>query len=689
MMTAELEIAIHRRDTESYNVDLRFVHPESDSDVRPAYGDLEPLRINPEAFLRAADPQAHGQTLAQALFVETKVQAAFEKALAAAQVLDAPLRVRLFIGPSAPELHNLRWETLIDPTVSSADPATATPLLTNENIIFSRYLSSLDWRPVRLRPQRDLSALVVIAAPDNVTQYGMAAVNVEQELETARTGLGDIACTELAEPRSATLDNIIAHLRDEVDILYLVAHGALANGEPVLYLEDESGKTKPTRGSELVTRLRELTVRPRLVVLASCQSAGDGNSDITAQDEGALAGLGPRLAEVGVPAVLAMQGKISMETVRQFMPLFFEELRSDGQIDRAMAAARGRVRARYDWWMPVLFMRLKSGRIWYVPGFGDDRQGLKQWPALLNAIKRRKCTPILGPGIGDNLLGSRQEIAQRWAETYGFPLEPHQKEDLPQVAQFVNVIQQRYLLESELENHLRREIWQKFSEVLDAALEDAPLEELLSAAGTLYRAENEQTIYQLLAQLDLPVYITTSADNLLFDALVAQGKDPIYDFCRWNPNVEHLPLLYDEKEDDPPTTDCPLIYHLFGHLSEPESLVLTEDDYFDYLIGVTSNNDLIPSEVRRVFADTGLLFLGFRIDDWDFRVLFRSIMQRQGGGRRSRYPHIAAQINPEEERILEPAGARQYLEARFQDTDVAIFWGSVEDFQRALRERLK
>ena len=65
--------------------------------------------------------------------------------MTAAQSLEAPLRVRLFIGPSAPELHNLRWETLIDPTTNLAgDSATATPLLTNENIIFSRYLSSLD-----------------------------------------------------------------------------------------------------------------------------------------------------------------------------------------------------------------------------------------------------------------------------------------------------------------------------------------------------------------------------------------------------------------------------------------------------------------------------------------------------------------------------------------------------------------
>jgi hypothetical protein len=422
-------------------------------------------------------------------------------------------------------------------------------------------------------------------------------------------------------------------------------------------------------------------------VLASCQSAGKASSELTAQDGGALAGLGPRLAEAGAPAVLAMQGNISMETVRQFMPLFFAELRRDGQIDRALAAARGRVRARYDWWMPVLFMRLKSGRIWYVPGFADDRQGLKQWPALLRAIERKKCTPILGPGIGDSLLGSRREIARRWAETYTFPLEPHQQEDLPQVAQFLAVNQGLFFLQDELENHLRRELWQHFGQALQPDMQKAPLEELLTAVSTRLQQQTRPTVYQVLAQLDLPIYITTNPDNLLLDALAAQGKAPRYEFCRWNAAGERLPLRYNEQKDEPPSPQQPLVYHLFGHLSEPDTLVLTEDDYFDYLIGVTSNNDLIPSEVRRALSDTALLFLGFRIDDWDFRVLFRSIMQRPGGERRSRYPHIAAQINPEEGRILEPAGARQYLEARFQVTDVNIFWGSVDDFCQALLER--
>jgi energy-coupling factor transporter ATP-binding protein EcfA2 len=96
--------------------------------------------------------------------------------------------------------------------------------------------------------------------------------------------------------------------------------------------------------------------RPLLVVLASCQSAGDAADTLTS--------LGPRLVRVGVAAVLAMQGKISMETAALAMPAFFRELSRDGQIDRAAAVARAASHGRPDWWLPVLFLRLYDGRIW-------------------------------------------------------------------------------------------------------------------------------------------------------------------------------------------------------------------------------------------------------------------------------------------------------------------------------------
>ena len=188
-----------------------------------------------------------------------------------------------------------------------------------------------------------------------------------------------------------------------------------------------------------------------------------------------------------------------------------------------------------------------------------------------------------------------------------------------------------------------------------------------------------------------PIYITTIPSNLLADALVAAGKQPVVELCRWNDDVEQIPSIFDaDREPDyRPTPERPLVYHLFGRLSEPDSLVLTEDDYFDYLIGVTSRNDLIPAVVRRGLADSALLFLGFDLDDWDFRVVFRSLMSQEGRNRRSKYAHVAAQIDPESSRITEAEGARRYLEEYFGDADISIFWGSVADFGRELAQRMR
>jgi hypothetical protein len=176
----------------------------------------------------------------------------------------------------------------------------------------------------------------------------------------------------LASGGSATLDGIIAQLRDGPDFLYLVCHGALLEAGPQLWLENDAGLTDVVSGEELVAHLRDMRELPRLVVLASCQSAGQGD-DARSDDAGALSALGPRLAEAGVPAVLAMQGNVTMQTVEQFMPVFFHELQRDGQIDRAVAAGRGAVRERHDWWVPVLFTRLESGRL-FAP-VGADRPG--------------------------------------------------------------------------------------------------------------------------------------------------------------------------------------------------------------------------------------------------------------------------------------------------------------------------
>jgi len=690
MDVVELEIGLHRREAGIYTVELRVTLPGSEAETRvtarfaAAKIDFDGLRR--EKF----DAEAHARLLTDCLFSGKELRNAFDQARAVAEAKDMALRLRLFVGPSAPELHGLFWESLRDP----ADGIT--PLFTGERILFSRYLTSADWRPVRRRARSDLRALLAVANPSDLATWQpggrkLTPIDVQAELARARAGLQGIRCEELNAGGRATLDRLVLKLREGCDVLYLVCHGAVIDGEPWLWLEDATGESHRVCGTELVQRIRGLHNLPALVILASCESAVvDGEACST--EGGVLAALGPGLAEAGVPAVLAMQADVAMATMAGFMPVFFTELKRDGQIDRAVAAARGAVGKRLDWYVPVLYMRLRGGALWYNPGFEEK---FEKWPSVVGQAEGGEWTPILGPGLTDSLLGSRREVAQRWADTFRFPMAPHDREDLPQVAQYLSIQQDAVFPQKQLIDYLRSELLVRYRDDLPADVRNSPagevpaahLSRLISSIGAQRRQRDPTDSFKVLADLPLPIYITASQSDLITDALREAGKEPHIDFCRWNDATLDVPRL------DPvyrPDSQHPLVYHLFGRLDHPQSLVITEDDYFDFLIGMKKNKELIPLVVKAALAAKGLLFLGFHLNDLNFRIMCRAIMDQEGSQLRRRRTKVAAQIDLEEGRILEPRGARAYLERYFDlGSNISIYWGSPDDFVAELNTRLK
>jgi CHAT domain-containing protein len=99
-------------------------------------------------------------------------------------------------------------------------------------------------------------------------------------------------------------------------------------------------------------------VDPRLMFLAACQSGMGIAAD-------AFRGLGPKLVSAGVPAVVAMQGIVTVESARKLSSVFYRRLLEHGYVDQAMNEARSSLltAGRWDAAVPVLFMRLKSGQL--------------------------------------------------------------------------------------------------------------------------------------------------------------------------------------------------------------------------------------------------------------------------------------------------------------------------------------
>lgn len=122
-----------------------------------------------------------------------------------------------------------------------------------------------------------------------------------------------------------------------------------------------------------------------------------------------------------------------------------------------------------------------------------------------------------------------------------------------------------------------------------------------------------------IATLPFKLCITTTPDDFLYNALDRAGKKPskaFYNFRRGQPQT--LPE---------PTVDHPLVYHLYGHPDNPESLVITENDLIDFLVNVVRGEPRLPSLITSQLTreDSSCLFVDLGFKNWYLRVLLRAL----------------------------------------------------------------
>ena len=319
----------------------------------------------------------YGAKLSTMLFADKQMHNGWIRGINFAEGRRAALRLRLRLDGSDALLHALHWETL-------QDLQSARFLAMDERILLSRDLPSNTLASVVRCSPGTMRALVFIASPNNLAECRLNLVDVVGESKRALTALHGLQTHVIAsngEGQRATLPALIDAIRDGYDIIYIVAHGQIDKGKPALCLENEHGNVAWATGAIITDALSQIIRCPTLVILAACETAGNDY-------EAPLSALGPELVRAGVPAVLAMQGNVSMIAVERMMPIFLRELQREGLIDRALATARQRGRD-LDWWRFVFYTRLRDGRIW-------DGDGQKLVLAIQPyCIERTQCNDVI------------------------------------------------------------------------------------------------------------------------------------------------------------------------------------------------------------------------------------------------------------------------------------------------------
>ncbi len=339
----------------------------------------------------------------------------------------------------------------------------------------------------------------------------------------------------------------------------------------------------------------------------------------------------------------------------------------------------------------------------------QDTEQAGFWPELCRRIDVGQVIPIIGNSVfnelifdlgdDDETLYSRsieERLTDVWAEEIQYPLpEQHW---LPRVALFDRVINST----DDRASKVRYLNWLKDTllflaeddntideETIDELRDDLDQQSFSDIAVELgYPRSGKNNSLQQLAELKLPIYITTSPFDFLERALKANHRNPRTQICFWSEEpTTYLDETHKMDYDFKPTAENPMVFHLFGLETYPESMVLNEDDYLDFLAIISKDikqkNPLIPVYLRKAITKSSLILLGYRLRNWDFRVMFRGLINATPSSLR-RF-NLAIQLEPHQKiPAVSAEQIRKYLEKYFVDSDFTVEWSTPHEFVATL-----
>lgn len=309
-------------------------------------------------------------------------------------------------------------------------------------------------------------------------------------------------------------------------------------------------------------------------------------------------------------------------------------------------------------------------------------------PSLISRIKAGKAVPIISNVVGNNLvLGGHPRLVADYAQRTAYPLS--RQDDLSQMLQFKSVTDRALAKPWDLGAHYLEFVKNQLYDLaaaagaaedtlaeVDANFDDLPLARFCDSLGYPNFNDGADNPLLLLAHLPLPIYLTTGYHNFVELALRRAGKEPHTEICRWHKTLEGIPSPLTESYE--PSKEEPLVYHLHGFDEYPDSLVLTEDNYWEFLVAISEHRgqgaDRIAGRVRQAMAESALILLGYNLRSWDFKTLFWGLIKP----RPATQPGVFVQLRP-------GSDEESYLEQYLGRAEFEVYWGDIPGYLKKLQ----
>lgn len=340
----------HVVDSPAGEASISFELPFSQADVENFF-----IQIGHTRLIESPESQKM-RTFGQLLFDSTisgEVRDRLRESLGQVKRNGKGLRIRLRIA-NIPELSNLPWEFMYDASQSRyLALSIETPLV--------RYLDiARDIQPLTIRPP--LRILAMISSPRD-----LPTLNVQKEWDNLRESVsrlenrGLVSLTKLEQPTLQALQRQLR--RGEYHIFHFIGHGVFSKQyqDGQLLFEDEMRGGNRVSGHDLGILLHDHPYL-RLAVLNACEGARTSLED-------QFSGTAQSLMLQGLPAVIAMQFRITDIAAITLAREFYAALADGYPVDAALTEARKAIKTHgndLEWGTPVLYMRAPNGQIFDV-----------------------------------------------------------------------------------------------------------------------------------------------------------------------------------------------------------------------------------------------------------------------------------------------------------------------------------
>ena len=126
-----------------------------------------------------------------------------------------------------------------------------------------------------------------------------------------------------------------------------------------------------------------------------------------------------------------------------------------------------------------------------------------------------------------------------------------------------------------------------------------------------------------LAELGFPLVITTNYDQLFETALRAADKVPRVAVYQPDGKVA-------TKDYRDPQVDNPVVFKIHGDIEDPETIVITDEDYIQFVLRMSDKDpyDPVPLTLKYYLTGWTTLFVGYSLLDYNLRLLFKTLRWR-------------------------------------------------------------